>query len=91
MFFYNSLKVKYLSYSKATLHQRSKKNLFSFFSVCGGLDYYPSPLQNLLKKTITTKQISLLQMESRALAQKADQTRMEKTNLGNYRSACISL
>lgn len=37
MFFYNSLKVKYLSYSKATLHQRSKKNLFSFFSVCGGL------------------------------------------------------
>lgn len=84
MFFYNSLKVKYLSYSKATLHQRSKKNLFSFFSVCGGLDYYPSPLQNLLKKTITTKQISLLQMESRA-------TRMEKTNLGNYRSACISL
>lgn len=60
MCIYNSLKVEYLSYSKVTLHQRRRNFLFSFFSVCGGLDYYPSPLQNLLKKTITTKQISLL-------------------------------
>lgn len=90
MFFYNSLKVKYLSYSKATLHQRSKKNLFSFFSVCGGLLSFSSSKSSQEDNNHKANQF-IDQMESRALAQKADQTRMEKTNLGNYRSACISL